>query len=267
MAFEHGSIYFSKEKTDVQVVQSQSLYRLLNSRKAVFVGNVGAILVKEYDRLNYSEPTDYCFMQSIAHAGYGAQSKGIKEFLRVIKFSVINSALDGVSIFVTPLYGKLIMIAAEFIVDLIEGDDLFEALAIRAIGGFMMDVAYSQAIGEILSNPAADITVEGVAADYNNLLIDRLYYSFSVDPGEVRGVGQFIATMPVRVVFSYDQGTNMVTGYIHNKDCGPRGQEFYGFYFRYLDHIITGDGEVAPESGAWDGKIHFINIYTGEEIH
>lgn len=261
VVFENGALFFNPSQTRFETISTQALFGGPLS-SSVFMLDLKEILLEEYDRRFGINFDDDCFASTLQHAGYMAGSDAFQSLVTEVSLLPIRSVLQGISLFTVNIYSKLVIASAEILVDTISGDELGEAVA-KAVAEEVLDTVYSYGIGDILSQPAASVTVSGVEEEYNQIMKGRFQRAIQTKPGLVAPLVDFRTTLPVQLYVSYDPKSNLVSGVMHCGDCGNGSQANYGFYFLFTTRELSGTGDV---SDVWDGRIHFIDLATGEEI-
>lgn len=259
--FENGSILFHPDHSQKEVIKSKLLFGVGNLTTARFMGNVRDILLNEYENRGGMYQNDQCFYQVLQNAGYMAGSDQFQTLIGEVAALPIRSVLFSLDMVAESIYTKISIKAAQILLDL-TGNTSWSDEVKKVLAGEIVDSIYAKGIGEILSKPATEVTLTILDEEYKQIMKDRFFRGIKTEPGRTAPLVGFTTTLNLSMAISYDPLTNMVTGILSAKECSEK----YAFFFMFDTGDIKENGKVVPASAIWDGRVHFINLLTGEEI-
>jgi len=271
--FENGSILFTNYHDRIELIESRSLFGIGGLNSGRFLDSTGNIFLLEYDARSFNQNTsaNTCFVSTLQHAGVMTKSKSLQIFLGEIGKIPAQAALSGSSLLAESVYARLMILTAQASVNQI-GDTTWPQAGTDVIIGETIDSIYAMGIGEVLSKPASEVTKTLLELELNQINKNRYAVRLETKPDLPvlfplpSNVSMNETSMTVHLSVVYDPLTNFVSGVMDSQECNQQG---YGFYFKYEAGDTSADGKISPTTsgGVWDGKIHFFDIRTGQEIY
>lgn len=271
--FENGSILFTNYHDRIELIESRSLFGIGGLNSGRFLDSTGNIFLLEYDARSFNQNTsaNTCFVSTLQHAGVMTKSKSLQIFLGEIGKIPAQAALSGSSLLAESVYARLMILTAQASVNQI-GDTTWPQAGTDVIIGETIDSIYAMGIGEVLSKPASEVTKTLLELELNQINKNRYAVRLETKPDLPvlfplpSNVSMNETSMTVHLSVVYDPLTNFVSGVMDSQECNQQG---YGFYFKYEAGDTSASGKISPATsgGVWDGKIHFFDIRTGQEIY
>lgn len=196
-----------------------------------------------------------CFAKTIRHGANMAASASGDKLIPQVALLPVRSTLVGADLKVGSLLGEFSLSAARVLVDLAGGDELGEAAG-YAVVGQVIDAIYTKSVGDIATVPLKEATMIVLKEEVARLSRGRIAEESSLQLGE--RYGRFQADMNAQLNIEYDPLTRTLTGVIVS-DCAPKGIAFF-----YRVDLSTGHKSDATQ--VWDGRVHFIDLATGETL-
>lgn len=236
--FEKGSLLYNTETDSFSLVKVQNLW-LGEDRLAIDIGDL--LLKDEYDNGSY---TDACYHNTIVSAGTLAQTKGTSKLIKKVPLIIVDSAATVGSWTAEGWGARLFYELTKLVVARVNDEDVIYAAG-ESIASNALDSLYGKIIGDTLSSPLADASVESAKGAFENLQKDRLSIVLSGTNSNIK------------MSLNYDPFTHYAWGII-TSDCQPEGylyivqlkpQDFNGWFVegteRYYD--LANDGiEIKP---------------------
>lgn len=245
MIFEKGAILFTSDWERSEVVKAEPL----SGGETQLVGAVGTVFTRKY--LDLDAP-DECSLETFQFTGNAGNREWVMRLGTRISFAPLEGSLTVASGAAESPLCRMALAGARYLLKMAHADDpKTETLAF--VAGMVLDRFYAKAVGDFLSKPLTQLTVESAKLEFASLYTHRLHAKMSVSKSDspIRGS----PTMNVYVFAMYDEYTHMVSGMVKS-DCAPDG---FGFQFRADP---TSAMPVGAE-GVWDGRARFWSLVDG----
>lgn len=251
--FEHGSIIWRDDRNAVDIIEYSPLIQTFNLGESNLLLRVDSLLkIPVFDNELYGRE---CLADTLNQAAIMAGQASADALIPQVALMPLKAALSGTTMVTESIWGKIALKSSEILLNRAAGDSWKEA-SIPVVAGLVVDSVYSKAIGEVISAPASEVTTLVVGEEIDTLLQDR----YSIDMTRKIGDGPNpVAEVNSKMSLDYDPYTNFVSGIlVTDYPCYPEG---IAFYFK-SDH----NGGLATRNEVWDGRLHLIDVETGNEI-
>jgi hypothetical protein len=250
MLFQHGSIIFTSDWSNSEALEAMPV---TGGGTNLLLGVGRGFKDKYEDMLLFSPNSDQCAIETFRHAKMATVGEATERLLTDVAFLPLESTLIVVTAGTESIVAKVGLTGAEYLLELAHSEEPKED-TVSFVAGLFLDSFFSKAVGDFLSQPLSELTVEFAKQDFEKLYPDRLSEQVSLTKSATPG--PFSPTMNVKVATLYDPLTHMASGIV-TSDCLPDG---LAYQFR-----VDPETAYPVQEGVWAGPLYW-NLKNGKPI-